>query len=450
VSFGCVRRFATSSGGSVTSLAQEYQQVLKSIKSLDAGDKILSSIASFARSATSSLFRAVHDGEHQDTAPFFLPTIERVRESTTARVALSWMGERTVSELFEKNFTLLFGRILRAAACIDAASRDDKLLMFVDLVLLLSSSVQNWVVEKQKQLAPTPHKKERRQRRQLSKNSSEIPQELINACSLTCEHLKAILLPQGIESLFLPSGSRFFSHWIVDIPDKIMETFSEWVCRNVFTRSNKAHLVSFIYSWCYQHFVIANLDIRISDIVPAKELSEKLAPAITPILKLLAPPAARSFLSFLPKEDIASKLLQCVSSHLDVLSIEKTFATSVHCIFSMNEKNPDYEDELRCSIDAIAHDDRTVRAFFKALLPRSLTPGAFFGETPSVLSLFCRGMQAAAQQEVIQSILDNTDWQNEVAAVLQHFWWFMGSSHCDLFLCEALRRFISDRESSPR
>ena len=149
----------------MTSLAQEFQSVLTEIRSIECGEAVLSSVTAFAKSATKSFFHAIETGRTGDCPSFLVPTIERVRESATARVALAWMGERTVAELFEKNLTLIFGRLVHAVSDFDAINNEKKLQMVVDVVVTLSESIERWVTTKEHELQPTHDKKERRRRR---------------------------------------------------------------------------------------------------------------------------------------------------------------------------------------------------------------------------------------------------------------------------------------------
>ena len=412
----------------------EYQEIVARLE--EENPELLERIRLFASDLSEDLFAAVRDEQSEMKIGFLFSLFAKVRESDTIKVALSWIGQRSVAELCAKNAILLLGRFLAIIEQFDAVASDEKVQLLIDCLISLSGAISRWTEEQVHALSHCD-KKERKKRRDVRKRDvRDAGRSIFTQASAAFQHIEKRLLPNGIDSIFLPAGSHFFSNWLEDIPEKVVQAFSHWFCENCLAREKKMHWLFVSYSALYTHLAQEKtLWVFDKDDPSIRLLSTRLEPAVLPMMVFLCPPALSKLVSFIPKSTVAEKLLQCLCSCRAISSLRDTSLSA----FSRLCKGSGVHDEaeLLNLIDRIAHDEPMVRACIQRLWPQETGP---LPQDQSFLSLLSYGLQVSAKRGAVDNILQSVPWQEEIGTVLHRVRAFVGSMHFDRWFIEWIGR----------
>jgi hypothetical protein len=329
--------------------------------------------------------------------------------------------------MIEKNLVLLLGRFCTIADTFDNSPLADKVDCCVNYVKDLAEAAHS-------------HEEHEKSHAKKQKKPHSVPRQGIEDCKAVIRKLQEILLPDGLQSLLLPSGSHMFMDWLVDVPELILESFARWLHDTFCTYNQKLSFVFALYFSLYEALRNQVPFPRVHIEIP-EELQQETEGAVIPLAKLLMPPSLSRFSDFLPKAEIAKIVIEAIAGSLLGLAIQKK---TTDCVVAVVEKGfscSHTKQELEHLIGLISRDRQTVAFLIKNIISCKTEEAHVKKQT--FFSLLKFGFQTSAIDRVVDDMLGSVPWQEEAEVVLERVFWFFMSPE---FEAATLRHFTLSLE----
>ena len=312
-----------------------------------------------------------------------------------ARMAVQFVGRELIEETIEKNLVLLIARLLKLIEQFDNASNDIKLDVLQTVFEVFIDEASLWFEELEERYVRLHSKKERRERRHHRPHH-----ELAPLRASLVEQLLPFLLPEGIDSLYLPPSVSLIRSQLEKKFD--ITTFLDSMLVALFERPNKINFLfsafSSLHIWACMGSGLPSAGEEMSE-----QHVERMVPSIERFICLFIPSFGEK-VHLLPKRMIAEKALSLYLGCCKDVSFGDLLANLV-----LKSPLAHSEESLKKLIERISQDERAVRKVFLRLFPPSMTQ---LPETPSFLELLSFGLKTSATSFVADSLLSSTDWSD--------------------------------------
>jgi hypothetical protein len=290
----------------------------------------------------------------------------------------------------------------------------------------------------------SPHdKRVRKQRRQDMVVEDRAFSDSVSASEdIFIDRCIKILLPEGSNSLILPTGAGLFLGKIDEMLAGL-QVVAKSLFQKVFSKERKVDILCrgyvYIYLWGCKGCPI---DSSLESEVPTTQI-EKIAQCLEKPLGILFPTFS-SYTRYIPKEMIARRIVEFVYAQMGRFSLEKSMLLVLERV--LDRKNVEYvlrtSEELDTVIATLCADEKIPSALLRKFMiasPEAEEPDA---AKKTVLETFLQGLKASMAEKASKNILQSIPWRETFFHLLEEVRFFVLSSYCNKAFVEGLNKAI--------